>query len=125
MLTRSGDLWYLRSMTNAIQTDYQFPQTGENNMTPTYYVEVKSARVRPYMRACVVRVLDRTSGPTNWHHVRKGVVAQWGSIYKYRGHALDRSYSGSRSAYGQALASANALAAKLNSRLACFPQVQP
>ena len=84
-------------------------------MTKRYYVEVKTARSRPYVRACIVRVLDSQSGPTNWHHVRSGVVRQWGEIYPCRGYALDSRYDGPRSSYGRALIEARALADRLNS----------
>lgn len=81
---------------------------------PRYYVETKTARSRPYIAACVVRVLDAASGPSNWHHVRRGCVRQWGAIYMREGHCLDRRYRGPRSSYGQALAAAEAMAARLN-----------
>ena len=82
-----------------------------------YVVDVKSARCpsKYWGRPVVVRVLDTSSGPSAWHWVRRGTVAQWGEQYSGRGmQHLDSKYAGARSAYGRALEAARTLAEKLN-----------
>jgi hypothetical protein len=79
-----------------------------------YVVTIRAARSRKWGQATVIRVLDTTAGPSEWYWVRRGVVAQWGETYARQGRALDARYTGPRSAYGQALAAAEAMVATLN-----------
>lgn len=65
----------------------------------------------------VLRTRYRTAGPSNWHHVRGGAVRQWGSLHARQGRALDSRHVGPRSAYGQALREALALAESLNAEV--------
>lgn len=67
-----------------------------------------------YRRPVVVRVVDTTSGPSDWYWHRTGIVSQW--------HNVDSRYSGPRSAYGQARREAEQLASELNRSILPMPE---
>lgn len=84
---------------------------------PRYRVDVKTAQApsKYWGAARVIRVLDTSVGPTDWHWVRKGTVAQWGDAHAGRwSRHLDGNYTGPRSAFGNALREAKELAERLN-----------
>lgn len=81
------------------------------NTTPRFVVrqnvcQAPSGRGGKFRRPVVVRVLDTSAGPGQWHWVRFGSVEEWRNV--------DSRYSGYRSEYGQALADARALCDRLN-----------
>lgn len=78
-----------------------------------YEVRVRSARSRGahYGHWSVIYVVDTRINPG---YQTRRYERMWGAIYARDGHALDARYQGPRSAYGQAMIEAVALAARLN-----------
>lgn len=86
---------------------------------PRYLVTIRtcsapSSNGGKYRRPVVVRVVDTTSGPSDWYWHRTGIVQQW--------HNVDSRYDGPRSAYGQARLQAAELAAELNRSILPMPE---